>query len=221
MEFFDIDNIAFNIFGTNVSWLEFIGVIAGGAAVWLAARTSLWSWPIGIVNVVLFFFLFYQSQLYPDMFLQVFYFVTNIVGWWRWANPSKGEEDMKSELKVSLMTRRELTFVGSIGIAGTILLGLFATRLHEWVPSIFSQPSAAPFQDSFITVVSILAQYYMLQKKVECWLLWLLVDILATYVYFNRDLLFSSALYFVFCGLAAYALWNWKQEFRSYRAAGI
>lgn len=221
MEFFDIDNTAFNLFGTSVSWLEFIGVIAGGVAVWLSARTSLLSWPIGIINVVLFFFLFYQSQLYPDMFLQVFYFITNIIGWWRWANPRKGEEDMRSELKVSLMTRKQLLICSSVGVVGTVSLGLFATRLHEWFPSVFSLPSAAPFQDSFITVVSILAQYYMMQKKVECWILWLLVDILATYVYFSRDLLFSSLLYFVFCWLATYALWNWKREYRSYRAAGV
>ena len=221
MEFFDIDNVAFRIFSTNVSWLEFIGVIAGGIAVWLSAKTSLWSWPIGIINVILFFFLFYQSQLYPDMFLQVFYLVTNVLGWWRWANPRKGEEDRKSELKVSYMTRQQLIFVCSVGVVGTAALGLFATRLHEWVPTVFSLPSAAPFQDSFITVVSILAQYYMLQKKVECWVLWLVVDILATYVYFSRDLLFSSALYFIFCGLAMYALWNWNREYRSYRAAGI
>jgi nicotinamide mononucleotide transporter len=216
MEFFDIDKIAFTLFGTNVSWLEFIGVIAGGIAVWLAARASIWSWPIGIINVTLFFFLFYQSQLYPDMFLQVFYLVTNIIGWWRWKNPDTGEEDKKNELKVSFMTRNQLILVATIGIAGTVALGTFATRLHEWFPSVFSLPSAAPFQDSFITVVSILAQYYMMQKKVECWILWLLVDILATYVYFSRELLFSSALYFVFCGLAIYALWNWTKEYRSY-----
>ncbi|HMJ70624.1 MAG TPA: nicotinamide riboside transporter PnuC [Cyclobacteriaceae bacterium] len=221
MEFFDVDNIAFTIFGANVSWLEFIGVIAGGVAVWLSARTSIWSWPIGIINVTLFFFLFYQSQLYPDMFLQVFYLVTNIIGWWRWTNPRKGEEDLKKELKVSFMTRKQLILCCSVGVVGTLILGLSATRLHDWVPSVFSLPSAAPFQDSFITVVSILAQYYMLQKKAECWILWLLVDILATYVYFTRELMFSSALYFVFCWVAFYALWNWIREYKSYRTAAV
>jgi len=221
MELFSIENIAFTILGTPVSYLELIGSIAGGLAVWLSARTSLWSWPIGIINVILFFFMFYQSRLYPDMFLQVFYLVTNIVGWWRWANPNRGEEDLKSELKVSLMTRKQLILSSSIGVVGTILLGLFASRLHEWFPSVFSLPSAAPFQDSFITVVSILAQYYMMHKKVECWAMWLVVDMLATYVYFSRDLLVSSILYFIFCGLAIYALWNWHREYRGYRTATV
>jgi len=217
MEFFDIDNIAFQILGTNVSYLEFFGVIAGGVAVWLSARANIWSWPIGIINVTLFFFLFYQAQLYPDMFLQVFYLVTNILGWWRWANPRKGEEDTKQELRVSLMSRDQVILCLFVAIAGTVLFGMFASRLHEWIPSVFALPSAAPFQDSFITVVSIVAQYYLLQKKVESWILWLLVDILATYVYFSRDLWFSSALYFLFCIVAMYALWNWYREYRSYQ----
>jgi nicotinamide mononucleotide transporter len=216
VEFFSIDNIAFTLWGTPVSYLELVGSIAGGLAVWLSAKASLWSWPIGILNVILFFFLFFQSRLYPDMFLQVYYLVTNLVGWWRWARPREGEEDLKSELKVSLMTRNQLLVSASIGVVGTILLGMFASRLHEWFPLIFTQPSAAPFQDSFITVVSILAQYYMMHKKVECWIMWLLVDILATYVYFSRDLLIGSFLYFIFCGMAIFALWNWYREYKSY-----
>jgi len=91
MEFFSIDNIAFTLFGYASKLSELFGLITGTIAVILSAYANLWSWPIGIVNVVLSFFLFYQVQLYPDMFLQVFFFVTNILGWWRWANPKEGE----------------------------------------------------------------------------------------------------------------------------------
>ena len=73
MYFFDIKNIFFELVGYQMSYLEFFGTIAGAIAVWLSARANIWSWPIGIINVVLFFFLFYQVQLYPDMLLQVFF----------------------------------------------------------------------------------------------------------------------------------------------------
>ena len=216
MDFFSIEKIAFTIWGSPVSYLELFGFISGGIAVWLSARTSLLSWPIGIVNVALTFFLFYQSQLYPDMFLQIFYLVTNIVGWWRWAKPKTGEENIQKELRVSRMTRDQIIACSSIAVVGTITLGLMATRLHEWFPAAFKLPSAAPFQDSFIMVTSILAQYYMMHKKIECWIAWLVVDILATFVYFNQQIYLYSLLYFIFCGLAIYALWNWTREYRSY-----
>ena len=180
MSFFSIENIAFNILGYPLSYIELFGWISGLAAVMLSAEANLWSWPVGIINVTLSFFLFYQVQLYPDMFLQVFFFVTNVLGWWRWANPKTGEEDSRKELKVSWMNRRQLIITCSVGLTGTILMAMFARNLNEWLPSVFSKPSASPFLDSFITVMSILATFYMVQKKVECWIIWLLIDIVAT-----------------------------------------
>lgn len=213
----DIENIAFRIFGYDLSYLELFGWITGTIAVALSARANLWSWPLGLVNVTLSFFLFYQVQLYPDMFLQIFYFITNILGWWRWANPKKEEEDRKKQLKISFMTTKELLVAGVIGLTGTFLLATFASRLHEWIPSVFSKPSAAPFLDSFITVMSILATFYMIQKKVESWVIWLLVDIVCTYLYFVRNIKLYSFLYLIFCGIAIYAIWNWVREYRSYK----
>lgn len=219
MSFFDIDKIAFTILGYDLSYLELFGLLSGILAVALSAAANLWSWPIGIINVTLSFFLFYQVQLYPDMFLQIFFFVTNILGWWRWARPRPGEEDVKRELKVSWMNRKQLAITFTTALAGTTVMAYFASNLHEWVPSVFSKPSASPFLDSFITVMSILATFYMVQKKIECWIIWLLIDIVATYVYYIRDLKFYSLLYFIFCIIASTAIWNWMREYKSYRTS--
>src|SRR5215207_8186154 len=132
MHFFSIDHIFFRILGYDMSYLEFTGVLTGLVAIWLSAVAHLWSWPIGIANVILSFFLYYQIQLYPDMFLQVFFFITNVLGWIRWANPRKGEEDKKNELRVSFLNRTHFFSIFLIGISGTFLLGATASRLHEW-----------------------------------------------------------------------------------------
>ncbi len=219
MSFFDIDNIFFTLWDYQMSYLEFFGTIAGFIAVGLSARAHLWSWPIGIVNVVLFFFLFFQVQLYPDMFLQVFFFVTNLMGWWRWANPKKGEADKRNELKVSYMQTRDLIMLALVGIAGTFVMGSFAKNLHEFFPLIFSQPSAFPYLDSFVTVMSITTTFFMIQKKIECWIIWILVDMIATYMYFVKGIKFVSVQYLVFCFIAAYGLWNWRKEYLSYPSA--
>ena len=84
MNFFSINNTFFEVLSYQMSYIEFFGTITGAIAVWLSAKANVWSWPIGIISVILLMFLFYQVQLYPDMFLQIFFFVTNIMGWWRW-----------------------------------------------------------------------------------------------------------------------------------------
>lgn len=199
-----------------MSYLEFFGTVAGAVAVWLSARANSLSWPIGLINVTLFFFLFYQVQLYPDMFLQVFFFVTNLMGWWRWKHPSKAEEDRKHELKVSYMSFKLMLVFSVIVLISTSQLGLLAKNLHEFFPMLFSKPSAFPFADSFVTVLSIVATYLMVQKKVECWGVWLLVDAIACYLYFAKGIMFVGIEYLVFCFIAAFGLWNWNREARSY-----
>lgn len=214
MQFFDIENIFFEILGYQMSYLEFFGTIAGAIAVWLSARAIIWSWPIGIINVVLFFFLFYQVQLYPDMFLQAFFFVTNLMGWWRWANPKPGEENQKNELKATFMGWKKFTAISLIGIVGTYLFGTFAKNLHELFPGIFSLPSAFPYADSFVTVMSIITTFFMIQKKIECWIIWIVVDIVAAYLYFSKGIKFVGLEYLVFCFIAAFGFWNWIREYK-------
>ncbi|MEZ0607943.1 nicotinamide riboside transporter PnuC [Fibrella sp. WM1] len=212
--FFDIETIFFTLWGYPMSYLEFFGVVIGGVAVWLSAQAHVWSWPVGAVSVALFFFLFYQIQLYPDMGLQVFFFVTNIQGWWRWTHPKPGEENRQDELRVTRMPPRQaLTWV-LLGLLGTLVLGTFAQNLHTLLPVVFSQPSAFPYIDSFTTVMSVVATYMMVQKRVECWYVWLVVDIILTYVYFAKGVKLVAAEYVIFCGIAVQGACLWTKEYR-------
>ncbi|CCH00200.1 nicotinamide mononucleotide transporter PnuC [Fibrella aestuarina BUZ 2] len=215
--FFDINTIFFTLWGYPMSYLEFFGVVIGGVAVWLSAQANVWSWPVGAVSVALFFFLFYQIQLYPDMGLQVFFFVTNIQGWWRWTHPKPGEENRQDELRVTRMPPRQaLTWV-LLGLLGTLALGTFAQNLHTLLPVVFSQPSAFPYIDSFTTVMSVVATYMMVQKRVECWYVWLVVDIILTYVYFAKGVKLVAAEYVIFCGIAVQGAYLWTKEYRQYQ----
>ncbi|MFN8340907.1 MAG: nicotinamide riboside transporter PnuC [Cyclobacteriaceae bacterium] len=216
MYLFDIKQIFFTLWGYPMSYLEFFGTVAGGLAVWLSARANVWSWPLGLVNVTLFFFLFFQVQLYPDMLLQVFFFITNLMGWWRWLHPSPGEEDQKKELRVTRTNAKTLFWLGLTTLVVTACFGLVASKLHTLLPAVFSLPSAFPFLDSFVTVISIAATWLMVQKRVECWAAWLMADVIATYLYFAKGIMFVGIEYFIFCLIAAFGWWNWHQEARKY-----
>ena len=183
---FDIDSIFFTVLGYPMSYLEFIGTVVGAFATWWSARANVWSWPAGLISVTVFFFLFYQIQLYPDMFLQVFFFVTNGIGWWQWTHPKRGEEDQKSELKVSKLSTSQITKILVAGAGATVLFGAVAGRLHEWFPVLFNKPSAFPYLDSFTSVMSIVATFLLIRKKVETWYVWLLVDAISAYMYFIK-----------------------------------
>ena len=217
---FDHDNIFFYLWGYAVSYLEFFGMISGAVAIALSAFANVWNWIIGIVNVVLSLLLFYQVQLYPDMFLQVFFLVTNVIGFWRWTHPDKLEEGRKHELRISRLTAKQITYGVIAGVLGTSLMGTFAGKLHHLIPQLFTLPSAYPYLDSFVTVMSIIGTFYAINKKIESWLVWLPVDAVAAYLYFMRDIWLYAVLYLVFLLIAAFALFNWWREYRSYNVSG-
>ena len=136
------------------------------------------------------------------------------MGWWRWANPKPGEEDRNKELKVSFMKWKQFALLALGGVIGTFLVGSTASKLHEWLPLLFNLPSAYPYADSFILVMSVITTFFMIQKKVECWIIWIVVDVVATCLYFIKGAIFFAVEYFIFTIIAVFALWNWINEYK-------
>jgi nicotinamide mononucleotide transporter len=212
--FFDIKHTFLKILGYEMSHLEFWATLTGLVAVILSARGNIWSWIIGLVNVVLAFMMFYQKRLYPDTFLQVFFFITNLIGWWQWKFPKSGEGNKHNELKITKLSQKEFLYFTMIGMIGTALLGSLAKNLNELMPMLFQEPSAFPYIDSFTTVMSIFATFLLIRKKVEAWWVWLAVDVISTYVYNFQDIKVYALLYFIFCIIALVGAISWTKEFR-------
>ncbi len=197
-----------------MSNLEFYATITGLVAVILSVRENVWSWLLGLINVVLAFVMFYQIQLYPDMFLQVFFFITNIIGFWQWKFPNAQEANFRNELKISQLPSQQFAIYSAAGLVCTYLLGTFAKNLSDLIPQLFSKPSAFPYMDSFTTVMSIFATFLLIRKKVEAWWTWLAIDMISTYMYFVKEVKLYSLLYAVFCVIALFGAINWTKEYR-------
>lgn len=213
-EIFDIKNIFVTILGYKLSHIEFWAFAFGLLAVVLSSVENIWSWIIGLVNVVLASLMFYQIQLYPDMFLQGFFFVTNIIGFWLWKFPKEENANQKNELKITKLEPKISAILIVGGLIATYLMGTFSKNLHEIFPKFFSLPSAFPYMDSFTTVMSIVATFMLMKKKVEAWWTWLAIDIISTYMYFVKDVKLYSILYFVFCIIAVFGAVEWTRKWR-------
>lgn len=210
LSLFDINTIFLDLPGYPLSYIELIGIVTGLLSVWFAARSNILTWPIGLLNVVAFFFLFYQVRLYSDMLLQVFFFVTTCYGWYYWLNQDRN----KVERKITTVSRRTRILTVLAILFGTVLLGYTMSRIHHDLPSHFPEPAAFPFPDAFTTVLSIAATFLLAMRKIEAWILWITVDVVAIFLYALKGIVFTSALYFVFLLIASFGLYHWIQLYR-------
>jgi nicotinamide mononucleotide transporter len=205
MSFFSIDNIAINIGTYPLSYVELIGTLFGLVSVYLATRANILTWITGIVNEIFLFSIFFQVQLYADMLLQVFFFVVTIFGWYHWSKPKKeipiSESDNKARILYLIVT-----------FLGTLILGFLISNLHVLFPNQFQIPADFPFIDSFVMAASMMATYLLAKKKIESWVLWILVDIICVFLFYIKGVSFLALEYLIFLGMASYGLFNWKKQ---------
>jgi nicotinamide mononucleotide transporter len=162
-------------------------------AIVLAGRNNVHTWWTGIVGTALFAVLFAGSRLYADVALQVFFVVTGIVGWWKWLRGDHGEP-----LPITHATPASLAWTIPLGIAATAAYG---AMLH------FYTRAYSPFVDSTVLVFSVVGQILMMQRRVENWAFWLLVNTIAVPLYFSRGLHLTSLLY---AGFWVNAILSWR-----------
>ena len=70
------------------------------------------------------------------------------------------------------------------------------------------------FPDAFILVASLVAQYLLALKKIENWILWILVDIIAIIIYYLKGLYVTSGLYLLYLILCISGWLQWSKERR-------
>lgn len=213
---FDINYILVTIWGYPLSLLELLGTLFGLWSVVLAAKGKVLNFPVGLINVVFFFAIFYQVQMYSDMLLQVFFFAISVYGWWKWLNPAANEVKENMELKISVNGLKTNIKVVLIIFLGVLVMGTLVKNFYILLPGLFPQPASYPYLDSFIAVSSITASVLMARKKLESWILWVTVDIFCTVLYFSKGIMLMSLEYFVFFWIAASGLNIWFREYCSY-----
>jgi len=205
MHFFDIENTVFSIIGYPISYVELIGTVFGLISVYYASKANILTWSTGIVNEVFLFILFFQVHLYADMFLQVYFFIVTIYGWYNW-NTSTVENE------IAVISTKVRWLITIIIIAGWLLSGLLIKNIHLYLPHYFKVAAAYPFTDSLVMVLSIVATVLLAKKKIENWCLWILVDAVCIILYFKKGVYFLSLEYLIFFGLASYGLYHWKKQ---------
>lgn len=181
------------------SCLELVAVLFGIVSVFLSVRENIWSWPTALVNVTLYFALFFKAGLYSDMGLQAVYFGLSLYGWYEWLYGGKG----RTTLTVSRTPVRLWGILIAVGLVLWATLG----RLTSGLPGV-----ALPYVDAATTTTSLIAQYLMTRKLLENWTLWIAVDVVYIGMFVFKGLYLTAGNYAIYLILAILGHIAWKRS---------
>ncbi len=178
----------------------------------LATRNNIWCWLFGAISCSAWAYQdIVKYSLYSDAALQGFYVIMAAVGWYRWKYGKgrvSGEElhGQQNVLPISRMRLADHLWILLPGLVVGWLLGYFVGE---------NFPAAATYWDSFTTSFSVGATFLLLQRKLETWLYWIVIDVLYVGIYWSREAWFFAVIMIIYVFMAAWGYWNWRKLLRA------
>ena len=186
---------------TYIIVLEFIAFVFGILSVWFAKKANIWVYPTGIICTVITVYLLYINQYFGDMMMNFYYSIMSIYGWWNWSR-KKGD---KYIVPISRTNKREKQ-IGVIMFVGTMIVTYFVYKGFGYTLEI---PN---YIDIVTSGIFFTAMWYMANKKLENWILWVIADIITIPLYAYRGLGMLSVQYIIFTILAIQGYIEWKNN---------
>lgn len=179
------------------NYIEAIASLTGIVAIFFQIKVKPIYWPISIINVILYIFVFYQARLYAEISLQLYYLVMSIYGWIFWLKKTNNKSIpiSKTTLKMWIII---ITMVPVIWLSMAFLLKKYSN-------------TDVPFIDSFLTTLSFIATYLLARKKIENWLIWIFVDFSSIGLYYYKELYATIILFVILTILAILGYKEWKK----------
>ncbi len=185
--------------------LEWIAAGLGLINITLLIFRSQWNFAFAIASVALYVLIFFESRLYAESGLQVFFILANIWGWTLWHKASRGDA------KVPVRWLDWSSRMCWLAVTAAISLNL-GWLMHRYTDA------AMPFADSAIAGASVAAQILLGYRRIENWVIWIAVDIAAVLLYIDRGLYPTAGLYGGMLVMSLFGLKEWIEVERRQRS---
>jgi nicotinamide mononucleotide transporter len=184
-------------FGEWMVVLEWVAAGFGLINVALLIFRSIWNYAFGIASVAVYIFVFWETRLYAESGLQVFFVLAQLWGWYLWNKAGTDENDQVPVRWLDWQSR-------AVWLAMTAAISLnLGWALHRFTNA------AMPYADAAIAGASVAAQILLAYRRIENWALWIVIDVAAVLLYINRGLYPTAGLYGGMLVMSLFGLKEW------------
>lgn len=168
-------NLIYSFLQSEIDIIGSIASITGVICVVLVAKRSLSNYIFGAINVSLYAYISYKSELYGDFALNALYYLPmQFIGWAMWVK-ERGSINSSGEIDSSLVMSHKMSnkerILWSIGSIASVLIVGYLLDIFTSDPQ--------PYKDSATTVLSIIAMFLLAKKYMEQWVLWSIANIIS------------------------------------------
>ena len=189
--------------------MEIFTLVTGIIYMILEIRHRRFMWVVGVLTSAAAMWVFFRQWLYASFGLTTYYLITAFVGLWLWTRDSRrlAVEENVAEDEVIVLNRLSLKTV-LLSLAFSVA-GLFALA---WVMDLVENPMS--YLDSAVTVLSIVATWWLVKSYIEQWWLWILADTLSTILCLTQGMWWMAVLYAAYTASAFIGLIYWRRHGR-------
>jgi len=179
--------------------IEIIVFIFGIVSVYFAKKENILVYPTGIICTILSVYIMYNAKYYADMSINIYYSIMSVYGWFQWKKTTNGKV-----LSISRTNMKEKI----IGIVLFLITAIICINIYKFFNYKLQLNN---YLDIFTTSLFFTAMWYMARKKIENWVLWIVGNTFAVYIFFDRQLYIIAIQYIIFTILALSAYIEWKK----------
>ena len=179
--------------------LQIVGTTLGLLYLWLEYKANIWLWIVGAIMPVVHGVLYFQSGIYADAAMQLYYVLAGVYGLVVWKRRPKKSDD-------GHIRHTPMKWIVPLVAVYAVLHVVFYFFLSEYTDS------RVPLFDSMSTALSIVAMWMLSRKWVEQGLVWLVVDMISVGLYIYKGIPITAGLYALYCILAVAGYVRWRRQ---------
>tara|TARA_Y100001933_G_scaffold218027_1_gene225960 strand:+ start:5282 stop:5884 length:603 start_codon:yes stop_codon:yes gene_type:complete len=176
--------------------LQWLGTAFGVVQVLLARRNNVHNYLFGIIAILISIWVLYESRLYADILLNLYYLAMSIYGWFYWKMGGQ-----RKEAPISFSTGREH------GMAIGIVLGCFALMAY-WLGE--HTDSDVPYWDAMVVAFAWAGMWLMARRKIENWVFLNISNAVSVPLLVYKGLYIYAGLTVFLFGVAVSGYIKWK-----------
>ena len=180
--------------------LEFIVFVFGILSVWFAKKENVLVFPTGLVATTITVYLLFTAGYFGDMIINFYFSIMSIYGWYNWS------KKIQNQSKLSISRTNEKEKLIGFGLFFLTLLVIYGIYKYFGIPILTEN-----YFDILASGIFFTAMWFMANKKIENWTLWIVGNIIVIPLYAYRGLGILSIQYIIFTILAITAYLEWKK----------